>query len=79
MSFKGVNYGKMSRDHNSLTLLNLTKSVPIFSINYRNISNSIINRNDIIIETNATDVGHEDCMSEIRFYVDEPDIEQKGN
>ena len=35
-------------------------------------NNVAVNKNDIIIETNAEEVGDDDCICEIRFYVDEP-------
>lgn len=78
MSYKGVNYGKILEDHSSLTLVSINAN-PILSINYDKINNSTINKSDIIVETAAEEVGNDDCMCEIRFYVDEPKEEKEEN
>lgn len=53
MSFKGVNYGRISKDTSTLALVSMTGDHPILSINYSAINNSTINKQDIIVETAA--------------------------
>lgn len=72
MSYKGINYGRILQDSPVLTLTTMSNNQPIFSINYEQINNSTINKNDIIVETGAEEVGNDDCMCEIRFHVEEP-------
>jgi hypothetical protein len=72
MSYKGINYGKVSLDGNTLGLSTVQSSAPLLNIRYEAISNSIMNKNDIIIETAFEEVGNDDCMCEIRFHVEEP-------
>ena len=78
MSFRGVNYGKISQDQSTLSLVTMTNEHPILSINYSTINNSTINKNDIIVETAMDEVGNDDCMCEIRFHVEEPREEHEG-
>jgi len=77
MSFKGVNYGFISKDTSSLTLVSIGGEHPVLSINYASINNSTINKQDIIVETAAEEVGNDDCMCEIRFHVEEPKEERE--
>jgi hypothetical protein len=70
MSFKGVNYGRISRDTSTLALVSMAGEHPVLAINYSSINNSTINKQDIIVETAADEVGNEDCMCEIRFHVE---------
>jgi hypothetical protein len=72
MSYKGINYGRILEDSPVLALTTMSNNQPIFSINYEHIINSTINKNDIIVETGAEEVGNDDCMCEIRFHVEEP-------
>lgn len=76
MSFKGVNYGRISKDTSTLALVSMSGEHPILSINYSSINNSTINKQDIIVETASDEVGNEDCMCEIRFHVEEPKEEK---
>lgn len=78
MSYKGINYGRIGEEHPNLTLLSMGGSHPILSLNYASINNSTINKNDIIVETAADEVGNDDCMCEIRFHVEEPKEERDG-
>lgn len=79
MSFKGVNYGRISKDTSTLALVSMTGEQPILSINYSTINNSTINKQDIIVETASDEVGNDDCMCEIRFHVEEPKEEREEN
>lgn len=71
MSYKGINYGRILQESPVLALTTMSNQ-PIFSINYEHINNSTINKNDIIVETGAEEVGNDDCICEIRFHVEEP-------
>ena len=75
MSYRGVNYGTMSKDEEGITLVS-SQQRPILSLNYRDINNSTINKNDVIVEM-ANEVGNEDCLCEIRFHVEEPKEERE--
>lgn len=44
----------------------------MFGVSFDDMKNVSVNKNDIIIETAVEEVGNQDCMCEIRFYVDEP-------
>lgn len=79
MSFKGVNYGRISKDTSTLALVSMTGEHPVLSINYSTINNSTINKQDIIVETASDEVGNDDCMCEIRFHVEEPKEEREEN
>ena len=56
MSYRGVNYGTVSRDEEGITLVSAQQR-PIFSLNYADINNSTINKNDVIVEM-ANEVGN---------------------
>ena len=75
MSYKGVNYGTINKDEDGITLMS-TSQRPILSLDYRNINNSTINKNDVIVEM-ANEVGTEDCLCEIRSHVEEPKEEKE--
>ncbi len=77
MSFKGVNYGRISKDTSTLALVSMTGDHPVLAINYAAINNSTINKQDIIVETAVDEVGNDDCMCEIRFHVEEPKEERE--
>lgn len=62
MSFKGLNYGELELDPEATTLLLRQQHHPLLKINYKSINNSIINKQDITIETNNEDLGQDDCM-----------------
>ena len=49
MSYKGVNYGTISKDEEGITLVS-SQQRPIISLNYKDINNSTINKNDVIVE-----------------------------
>jgi hypothetical protein len=51
MSYKGLNYGRILPDSPALALTTIPNNLPILSINYSQINNSTINKNDIIVET----------------------------
>ena len=69
MSYKGMNYGQLQLEGDSKKLIVTHRNHPLFSLNYEAINNSTINKNDIIIETTADDLGNEDCLCEIRLHV----------
>jgi hypothetical protein len=79
MSFKGVNYGRISKDTSTLALVSMAGEHPILAINYASINNSTINKQDIIVETASDEVGNDDCMCEIRFHVEEPKEEREDS
>lgn len=72
MSFKGLNYGKLSFSEESPLMTLSHGHKPILNLNYERMNNSTINKNDIIIEHTAEDLGNEDIMCEIRLHVEEP-------
>jgi hypothetical protein len=49
----------------------------IFGLSFDDMKNVSVNKNDIIIETGLDEVGNDDCMCEIRFYVDEQQEENE--
>jgi len=53
MSFKGFNYGQLHLDQDPSKLILSSRHHPIFALDYSSISNSTINKQDIIIETAA--------------------------
>jgi hypothetical protein len=77
MSYKGMNYGQLQLEGDSKKLIMTHRNHPLFSLNYEAINNSTINKNDIIIETTADDLGNEDCLCEIRLHVEEPKEEKE--
>lgn len=77
MSFKGVNYGKLDIEGDALRLTSMNGAQSIFNISYASINNSVMNKNDIIIETASEEVGNDDCICEIRFHVEDPKHESE--
>ena len=51
MSFKGLNYGQLDLEGNPEKLTLVHRNHPILSLDYATITNSTINKHDIIIET----------------------------
>jgi structure-specific recognition protein 1 len=76
MAFRGLNYGQLRLEEETKLQL-LHRNQPVFSLNYETISNSTINKHDIIIETTADDLGNDDCLCEIRLHVEEPKEERE--
>lgn len=58
MSFKGLNYGQLQLEGDSNKLVMTHRQHQLFALNYDSINNSTINKNDIIIETTADDLGN---------------------
>ena len=72
MTYKGLNWGTLNIHDDHLLLNSAGTGHPIFNLDFKNITNSTVNKNDITIETAADDLDNDDCMCEIRFYVEEP-------
>ena len=51
MSFRGLNYGQLDLEENPEKLTLVSRNHPILSLDYAAITNSTINKHDIIIET----------------------------
>ena len=77
MCYKGLNFGKLILEEQSPKLVLEYRQQPVFSLDYPTITNSTINKQDIIIETATDDLGNEDCLCEIRLHVEEPKEERE--
>lgn len=60
----------MEQDPSKLTLSS-RHNHPLLSLDYASITNSTINKQDIIIETAADQLSNDDCLCEIRLHVEE--------
>ena len=70
MAYRGVNYGKLDTESSRLRLTTQA-GASVLSLDYNTINNSTINKNDVVVETATDDLGNEDFMCEIRFYVED--------
>lgn len=72
-SYKGHTWGKVDFSETALKMCTMDENPKsIFNVEFESINNATINKNDIILETGAKIQDEQDCMCEIRFYVDLP-------